>query len=261
VARKLGYKPSPADKVGLGHPSELLRTTARPRDWIVSLPPALDQLFQDCVANAIALSIVEAMGKDDSGNWRQLPSRSELYALAREYAGQSLEMDEGTYIHSAFEAMAEIGFLPEARWAYGPEHLTVLPDWEAYRESSDQKLTISGAHRILTVEGQRALDVAAAIAAEYTVVWGTRLDPAFMDLRAGEVWPGVTGRVEGGHAMIVHGTRTVDGRRQYLTRSSWSADFCENGSAWIDQDAIESEDASDFWIVQVANPYSGTENV
>lgn len=255
-----GWRPSPAHRLGLGPLQNLeLAAGPLPDKAHVALPDALTQLFQDCVANSTAVAVCHAIAVQQGtpeGPWPELPSRGFIYALARLLSGQELTDDDGTYIHAAFEGMAGYGFLQESQWAYGPDHLTQAPDWGALRSAADQKL-IRGARRIVSIGQRLILDVATAIAGGLAVPWGTDLDQAFELLNPGEVWPGVRGRVLGGHAMLLHAyRRTPDGRFQFASRSSWGRDFADNGSGWVDEDAIASNHSDDFWVVEAAPNYS-----
>lgn len=260
MPRLLGHVESPADKFGLG-PLHGIDLTAGPLpdEWHEPLPDALDQLFQDCVANATAVAICHAQWAADGrkpGKWPEIPSRSFLYAVTRLAGGQSLLEDNGSMIHSAFEAVGQLGFPRESAWDYGPHRLHQAPDWEVLRDSLDQ-LVVAGAHRIVSTGGRRVLDVATAIAAGSVVVLGSKLDDAFFDLKWSDVWVGCTGTIRGGHAMLAHAfRRTAVNRLQFALRSSWGTGFADNGSAWVDEGAIASTNTSDLWICELAPQYS-----
>lgn len=270
MSLKLGYKPSPAHKVGLGPLRELeLTAGVLPSEAMIVVPGALDQLHQDCVANSGAVCIQHgqavALG-NPTGPWPELASRPFLYALLRVASGGALSDDDGGFIHSMVEAISHSGFPKESEWgpdggktAEGKDLLKTWPEWKAMRAAADQKL-VNGARRIVSRTQQRVLDVATAIAGGSLVQWGTMLDQAFADIGAAYVWPGVRGPSIGGHAMYLHGFRRVPstGRFQFSSRSSWSSGYADNGSAWVDEGAIASSDAEDFWIWDIAPTYSGT---
>lgn len=259
MGRLLGHLPSPEEHVGLGPLMGLVSTAPIPKEAMEPLPAPLLQLFSDCVANAGAMAILHAtwvaLGRP-IGQWPELPSRAWLYALARLNGGQQLTDDEGTYIFSLFQSVALVGYPRESQWAYGPDHLSAKPDIDAVKNSADQRL-VTGARRIISTGDQRVSDVATAIAGGSTVVLGTMLDQEFEYLGANDVWPGVTGTVIGGHAMVGHGYRTNSkGRLEFSLRSSWGDDFADKGSAWVSQDAVASRNMSDLWIVERATEYS-----
>lgn len=261
-----GHIPSPRHLVGLGHPLHLSAVPIPPAAS-ADIPPPVDQgMIGSCTGNSSAIAIqvgqARALGLPH-GQFHELPSRLFLYYGARALEASTTE-DAGAMIADIFEAAARLGFPPESAWPYPDVNLAnpaeqlaavvAQPSFAAYEAANDQKI-VRGAHRILS-EGQAlADDVARAIAAGSLVVWGTELDQAFEDLQPGDVWPGVTGPVIGGHAMVLHAYEPWLTTRRYKTRSSWG-DWCDGGSAWVSQAAITSPHASDFWVVDVIAPYS-----
>lgn len=249
-----GCKPSPIDRVGLGHPGHLADMYV-PDAAEVSMPPVVDQGdTSSCTGNATAVAFQKAMtasaGLPD-GQWVELPSRLALYYAGRAFEG-SQNQDDGARLSDVFEGARLLGIGPESAWSFSEDvaKITSQPDWNYLRLAADQRVT-SGAWRILSTGSDRVRDVKAAIADGNAVVWGTRLDQAFEDLTPGSVWPGVRGEEIGGHALILH-------RYQgdvFWTRSSWG-NWCEDGSARVASDAIASPKASDFWIVHVVPTYS-----
>lgn len=248
-----GCKPSPPHKTGLGAPDHLLGAMSLPEAASVPMPPVVDQgMASSCVGNACAVAVQAAAGQP----FGERPSRRYVYALARARNGENQLIDEGAQIAEAFGAMAEAGYPPESAMPYtdDPIEINAMPAIEALREAIDQApVMVAGAYRITSTGARRVRDVAAAIAAGHCVVWGTELDQPFEDLGPDDVWPGVTRSGIGGHAMILHAYRTnAAGRTEFASRSSWTADFADGGSAWVSEGAVASTYASDFWIVAVA---------
>jgi hypothetical protein len=265
---KLGYKPSPIHKVGLGPLRDIVLTAGPlPKEVAIVVPPALDQLYEDCVANSGAIVLVHGQAVaagTPTGPWPELPSRPFLYALLRLASGGSLTDDDGGYIHALVEAIAHSGFPKESQWGpYGGKNpngdgkdlLNAWPDWQAFRGAEDQKL-VKGARRIVSTGDRRVQDVMTALANGSLVQWGTFLDQRFMSLGRDDVWSGVVGPRGGGHAMFLHAYRTPTTHVQIASRSSWKSTFADDGSAWVDESAIASPDAEDFWIWDIAPSYS-----
>lgn len=254
-----GYKPSPPDKIGKGHPFGLLSAMAIPDTIDIELPPAVDQGgSQSCTGNASAVAICEAMRTDKSEPFPELPSRLFLYFNARASVGDQGD-DGGAYVHAIFEEAAVLGYPPESAWTFSDQfaRVTERPQWAAYRAAADQRMDLNlEAYRLSSVGRARCDAVDRALASGYTVVFGTDVDEAFEALGALDVWPGIRGEVLGGHCMVIHRRRIRPTRRQYALRSSWRASFADHGSAWVDEDAIASPHASDLWIVRVAKKYS-----
>ena len=263
------YRPTPKHRTGLG-PFTLGDVTISESSWL-ALPPALQQSWQDCVANSTALGVLSTcvdqitsrlgiswdealrrIGRVEDG---ALPSRRWIYLLLRGLIGE-IGQDSGGYVADAFEAMRIKGFPTEAAVRYSDDPVVRDQDlaWSDDELAIDQAY-VKGARRITSSGSGRILDVTQALTSGHRVVWGTSLDQAFLDLHPGQVWPGVRGTVVGGHAMLLRGHRTRAGTMSHLefcTRSSWSPEYCENGDAWIDQGAIASEDADDFWVLETA---------
>ena len=268
MARPKGYRPSPSHHVGLGRLGSLqFAGDTLPNSAMEPLPTAWEQSFQDCVANAGEIATRHgqwvALGRPTAPwpylfAWPEPGSRAWMYAIARIGAGQSLEEDDGTMLSSLFDGLAKVGFPREADYGYGPQHLHAKPAWAEIRESADQTF-INGARRIVSTGQTRVQDVAIAIAGGSVVCWGTELDQSLENAGPLDVWPGVTGPIVGGHAMVLHGYRTnAQGRIEFASRSSWGPTFADNGSVWVDQDAVGSRRALDFWVVEAAPLFSGT---
>lgn len=275
-----GFIPSPAHKRGLGAPLHLIGA-ARPVRASVVVPTALDQLrIGACTGNSTAVVMQEAMRVTlgmPVGKWPELPSRKFLYGGARAIEG-TLDQDAGAMISDIFEAASFHGFPRESMCPYPTASMseteqiraiTMQPDWSAFRDAIDQKMTIGtvGAYRLDTAGADLVEQVCQAIAAGHLVAWGTSLDEAFEDLGPNDVWPGVTGPEIGGHAMYFHayapaGDFGLAGSDVILdSRSSWDTTFADNGSAHVRQSAITSRLASEFWVVKVAPAYSNLEPV
>ena len=260
------YRPTPKHRTGLG-PFTLGEITVAESSWL-PLPPALQQQWQDCIANSIALGVLatcvdqitsrlgiswdEALRRVGPVEDGSLPSRRWIYLLLRGLIGE-IGNDSGGYIADGFEALRIKGFPTERDVPYSAQAYVRDEDlsWSDDEKAIDQAY-VKGARRITSSGTARVLDVVQALSAGHRVPWGTSLDQAFLDLQPGQVWPGVRGTVIGGHAMILRGHRVRGGRFELCTRSSWSSAYCEDGDAWVDQTAIESEDAGDFWVLETA---------
>jgi C1A family cysteine protease len=251
---RYGYKPSPPDKIGMGHPHHLLGAVPTPpsasvRDKIVEV---LDQQdTSSCVAHATTQQVRTALAIQGIIS-PPLPSRLFVYFGARAEYGEQ-KSDDGTYIHAAYEAMRDMGFPSEDAWPFSddPKLVNELPPWSAFRRAADQRW-LAGNYRILTTGTQRVQDVKSALAAGHPVTWGTDLDQAFEDLIPGQVWPGVTGAIIGGHAILIVGYATG----YFEVCNSWGAGWCDGGFCRVSEAAIASPKASDFWVATVAPTYS-----
>jgi hypothetical protein len=261
MSKAKGYIRSPSHVVGLGHPDHLTALPV-PTSGEVALGPVVDQgKLGSCTGNSTAVAIQAKMPKIN-GAWAPLPSRLWLYFGARALE-DSIDQDAGAMISDIFGWAAKMGYPPETAWAYPDVNAdeatqlakcVAMPDWRAFQLAADQKV-IKGAYRLASTGQARVDDVKRAIAAGYPIVWGTSLDQAFEDLLPTHVWPGVRGASIGGHAMVLH---RFDGDI-FWSRSSWTADFADNGSARVSAEAVASPDADDFWLVEVVDGYSSSE--
>lgn len=241
-----GCKPSAPDALGLGHATHLRFPRQAREAGAIVVPEVLDQgQVGACTGNASALAIKVVGGLDE------LPSRLMLYYDARAEEGDADE-DAGAALAEVFDAAGRFGYCRESLWPYVPtlDGVTARPSWAAYREGAANRL-IKGAYRIPNDDGLVPA-IMNAIDMGHPVVWGTSLDQAFEDLQAGQVWPGVRGPVIGGHAMILTAYR--DYGAEMFTQSSWGANFCEGGSAWVSAAAVRA--GMDFWVPSVVRPWA-----
>lgn len=255
-----GCIPSEDHKVGLGHPSHLLGA-ALPSSASVPLPPPVDQgQSSSCTGNSSAVAICAAMSRAKGlpeGEFVELPSRLFLYFGARALEGNT-GADDGAQIADIFDAASKLGVPPESAWTFSDDlaKITANPDWMSYTRAADQRV-LQGAWRIRSIGSQRVRDVRAAIAGGNAVVLGTLLDQAFEDMGPSDVWPGVSGEVIGGHAIVACGFRTnAQGGTEFQLQNSWSAAWCDGGKCWISSDAVASSNCSDLWLVQTVQAYS-----
>jgi hypothetical protein len=257
---KLGYRPSPAGWTGLGHPQHLAAAPV-PTNVYVDLPPTLDQgNSSSCTGNSSAVAICAAMARAanlPAGQFPELPSRLFLYYGARWYIDETGQ-DDGAEIHSIFDGAAKLGVPRESEWPYSDALADVIrqPDFAAYHAAADQKI-VQGVWKISSSGTARVDDVFRALGTGATVVWGTSLDNTVFDLQNDPegVWPGVTGAIIGGHAMVLHaGEPWRPNERRLLSRTSWGP-FAKDGSFWVSEHAVASSNASDFLVVQLAPAY------
>lgn len=266
-----GLIKSPPEKRGLGHPKHLSAAPIVERATIET--PVVDQLgLGSCTGNSSGVGICTEISRKlklPPGQFTELPSRLFLYYNARALEG-STGVDAGAMISDIFEAAALLGFPPESAWTYPSlnagefEQLAkcvAQPDAMAYHRAADQRL-VKGAYRLFSTGQELADDIARAIALGSVVVWGTDLDHAFELIGPNDVWPGVQGRIIGGHAMLFTRFRPgkIPGTREYGSLSSWSNRFGDNGVAWVTQEAATSPiHAGEHWIISLQDNFSEDE--
>lgn len=177
------------------------------------------------------------------------PSRQGLYWMGRLEDGDPGD-DAGSNISSILAATKLLGIPPESAWTYQAGDL--VPGnraWELLHAAADQRY-VSGYARIASAGSQRQADVKVAIAAGFTVVFGTEVDQAFEDLAPGQYWPGVKGAVLGGHCMLAVGY-DAEG---VTVCNSWGLSWCDNGFCKMTWSAVSGFD--DLWILSAAPEFT-----
>jgi hypothetical protein len=205
-----------------------------------------------CGPNAVAQGLRAAMirlGFAES----PLASRLFLYYFARAMTGTT-QVDSGVYIRNLFDVIRKIGFCPETVWPYSDDDVTykILPGAGATRLAFDQ-LGSFGYYRISSTGGQRVADVRAAIAAEYTVVFGTQVSNKFAEYKrfsAPLEAPKPSETILGGHALLVGGYDLVTD--DFDIANSWGPEFGEDGWCKFQSSYIADPRSSDFWILETA---------
>jgi hypothetical protein len=267
----LGRIPSPKydDAWGLGHPHHLKVAPIVTEASVITT--CVNQLeLGACVGNSVAVGLQTEMTRALAlpfGQFVELPSRLYLYGLARGRIGTYGE-DSGAMISDAFYGATKLGFPPESAWSYPAKgssfeeqlaKCTADMDTMVYHRAADQKL-VKGAYRLASTGQELADDIARAIALGQVVAWGTDLDMAFQLLEGTQVWPGVTGEIIGGHAMLLRAFKPDPlhpGQRLYGSLSSWDIDFADHGTAWVRQSAIvNAVHASEHWVIGLIDNYS-----
>jgi C1A family cysteine protease len=234
---------------------------------MVTLPERvkLDRLIVDildqgsigsCTANAVAQGLRAAMVR--LGFLAPpLTSRLFLYYFARAMIGTTQE-DSGANIRNLFDVIRKLGFCPESAWPYYDDAMTfkILPDAGATRLAFDQ-LGGLGYFRIDSTGAERVADVRAALAAEYTVIFGTQVSNKFAEFTAGSAPlqpPGPGETILGGHALLIDGYDLVAGTFDIVNSwgSAWGADgWCRFTNAYI-----ASSQSADFWIIETTPNFS-----
>lgn len=222
--------------------------------------PALDQGgLSTCVENAIAdatRAVQVRLGADPGKT--PLLSRLALYWLTRAEVGEQ-DMDSGSFIHLAFEAMNTFGFAPETVWPYTDageqwKRKPPLLALEAAFDQRDDKRADVDYRRILTSGGALVDDVKRALGNGMPVIFGVDVPQSFVDghLGPGGVLsrPGPDDAIAGGHAMLLGGHAPG----YAWARTSWGDAAFDHGWFKIAWDYIET--AEDVWMIASCPLYS-----
>jgi C1A family cysteine protease len=209
-----------------------------------------------CTANAVAQGLRAAMVRLGLSK-PDLASRLFLYYFARAMI-DSTQVDSGAHIRNLFDVIRKLGFCPEPAWPYSDDLTTfkILPNAGAARLAFDQIGSL-GYFRINSTGAERVADVRAAIAAEYTVVFGTQVSNKFAEYTAGSAPlgpPGAGETILGGHALLVGGYDLVTDDFDIV--NSWGLEFGVNGWCKFKSSYLADDRSADFWIIETAPNFS-----
>lgn len=198
-----------------------------------------------CVSNATCDALEILKGLEDPNNVKQL-SRLFVYWNSRLYHNDT-DKDEGTYIHFAMKSLETYGVCEESTWNYKVANVFAQPPILAYKEGNDN--TIKSFYQITSNDQERLNNIEKAIRANHPVVFGTLVDSYFTGNSLASVVDKPTGKIVGGHAMIITGVRRNSlGEQQFYIRNSWGTNWGNNGHAWLSADYIAWDETSDLFV-------------
>jgi C1A family cysteine protease len=174
----------------------------------------------------------------------------DLSVLAVYYLARGLQfppltnIDDGTMISCACDAVRRFGVPPESEWPFDVSKINTPPSWAAMRRAYVNKIT--SFYRIKGTGSERVDMVAKAIRAKYPVVYGTIIGSNWMKYKAGQVLTVTPDKDEiGRHATVLLGIQ--DGN--FIGENSWGSGWGENGFYLASPDMIASSKAGDFWVL------------
>lgn len=249
---KLNWTPSPSKSTDISFTSvkpafTALQASSTDQYIIAENYPIYNQLtLGSCVANSTvgALEILMAA----SGSPIEL-SRLFVYWNARVYSGGT-DKDEGTYITDAFDSLRKLGVCLENTFPYDTSRVFEQPSLEAYKEGNDN--TISNFYSITTYDQERLHDIETSIRSNHPVVFGTNVSQEYTQYSGDDsvIWT-FPNKSVGGHAQLIVGVRTVNGKKNFLIRNSWGTNWGLSsipGHAWFDESYITNDATTDLWV-------------
>ncbi len=221
---------------------DLVRFVDRPNDQGDS---------SSCVGQAIGKAIHVRLRK--LGVFDMEPSCLGIYTTARRIGlanpASKLE-DEGCYPRDAMKGINLIGVSKEEAWPFDLARVNAELPFDVLQGAA--RFSVFSWYRIDAWGASRPSAVAQALSKGYPVVFGMELWEAFFDYREGTI-TGVVGKDSGGHMMLIVGYRTrFDGKMEFLLLNSWGTTWGEAGYAWLHEDLVANQRASDFNVIQVA---------
>ena len=160
-----------------------------------------------------------------------MPSRRWCYRLARETHHEG-DVDEGTFISSAFYIMRTLGWPDERQCPWTPARINDAMAVDVRRHAYDQRDAVSE-YAITAWGDARISAIKSALSMGYPVVFGAKVDEAFLSC-TGWTKQELTGASLGGHAMILCGYDS-DGAH---VLNSWGHDWGVGGLGLLSWGAV-----------------------
>lgn len=191
-------------------------------------PGIYDQMNTgSCTAHAAAL-----LYKSIRANFE--PSRMFLYYASREMEGRA-DRDEGVVVHTALNAMKEVGMTTENMWPFNTDKLTVRPPDHVYAAASANRITFI--NRI----NRDVESMIGCLQRGKPFMFGFNLDEGFRK-RVGRsgIFNRVNGDLQNSHAVVCVGYSRE--QRAFLVANSWGRDWGLKGYFLFHEDLITRDD-------------------
>jgi C1A family cysteine protease len=254
---KYGYRPDPPSSKDRNFSTELAPRLQVATSGDVDLRRFCTVQNQydigSCAGNSTADS-VEIISAIEGRPPVQL-SRLFVYTLARNLMDADgdgkgdIDKDEGVYIRLCFDVLSKFGICREdipagkGGWPYDTKKVHTLPDILSMRAATGHR--IHSYYRISETGEARIQKMLAALRANHVVVFGTRLDKNFQDVKDETPWM-CTGETLGGHAMVVVGYLSGLG---FIVKNSWGPSWGSGGFCIMKPEVfLSSSNTQDLWV-------------
>lgn len=257
----------PVPKLGLRAPDKFAKQQPGGKDWDIAqlglakghgLGTDLSLLctvltqggLSSCVAHAWEGAIlIEARKLGFTGAIGELQSLLFGYFNSRAEHGDQWT-DSGTFLRTYAYARKRQGNCPAREWAYSESNVNTRPPTKAYQRAYAMR-GIRGFYRI-SDEGEARIDaVVSALDEQHPVVFGMRVDEAFLNYNGPVRTRTPMGPIIGGHAMAIVGYRPLENYGyEFKVLNSWSTKWREGGFVWFDEEMVGTW-LEDLWVVSL----------
>jgi C1A family cysteine protease len=224
-----------------------LRSVSSSPEYIIPeyTPISNQGMISSCVANSWCDALEILQGVENPKAVTQL-SRLFLYWIARDLVGAQ-RRDNGSFNRAAAHQLKKIGTVAEKWFPYDTIKVFDSPELDLYTMAAKNK--ISSFYALYSTGNDRVKDIEKAIRANHPVVIATGIGNDFMDYRGGNHILTLPNKIQGYHAMIIVGVgTTIDGRKKFLLRNSWSKSWGDNGYVWVTEDYMSNDITNDLWV-------------
>jgi C1A family cysteine protease len=202
-------------------------------------------MISSCVANSWCDALEILQGVENPKAVTQL-SRLFLYWIARDLVGHQ-RMDKGAFNRAAAHQLNKIGTVAEKWFPYDIIKVFDSPELDLYTMASKNK--ISSFYALYSTGQNKLKDIEKAIRANHPVIISTGIGDDFINYKGGNHILTFPDKIKGYHAMIIVGVgSTIDGKKKFLLRNSWSRTWGDNGYVWFSDDYILNDMTNDLWV-------------
>lgn len=203
-----------------------------------------------CVANATADAVEAEQARSRNLSPEKIRDISRLFIYWNARNNQrppKAHLDEGTYISLAFDAIKRYGVPDETLWPYDITKVFHRPSPICYAKGYINK--INNYYSINSQGDNRVLDVIKALSSGRSVVFGTKLNQAFKNIKGKQVLSPPTGGFIGSHAMCVTGWSASE--KIFEIRNSWGLDWGDYGYTYFTPEYIKADITKDLFVATI----------